>query len=274
MLEALSGWMLFRFNDYQGSVWFTQANAVSGRLLELEADVLKYIRLDALNNQLTRNNLVLQYNNQQLRRKLFELTQDSSYTQQVQADLLFGQQMIDAQVITNDVRQKDNYLTINRGRLDGVCPEMGVVSGTGIVGIVYLVSDHYALVLPILNSKSSISCRLRGTGYFGALRWSGGNPLVATLDDVPRHARCHVGDVVETSGFSSVFPEGIFVGKVVDIHNSTDGLSYQLSVQLSVDLANVRDVCVIVAEHRQELDSLENMQQLHDKEKERIRGKK
>lgn len=267
LLEALSGWMLFRFNDYQASIWFTQANAVCGQLLELEANVLKYVRLDALNSQLTQSNLVLQYNNQQLRRRLFELTQDSSYTQQVQAKLLADQRMIAARVITNSIRQKDNYLTINRGRLDGVRPEMGVVSGTGIVGIVYLVSDHYSLVLPILNSKSSISCRLRGTGYFGALRWAGGNPLVATLDDVPRHARCHLGDVVETSGFSRVFPEGIFVGKVVDIHNSADGLSYQLSVQLSVDLANLRDVCVITEEHRQELDSLESMRVLQAKEK-------
>ena len=82
---------------------------------------------------------------------------------------------------------------------------------------------------------------------------------MAILDDVPRHARCHVGDVVETSGFSNVFPEGIFVGKVVDIRNSGDGLSYQLYVQLGVDLAAVRDVCVIVEDHQQELDSLQGM---------------
>lgn len=251
--------MLFNFNDYQGSVWFTQANALAGYLLEKEADFLKYVRMDAVNQELTQKNLLLQYNNEVLRRQLFALTKDSSFTEQVQARLLDGIRSIPAHVITNSIRQKDNYLTLDKGRLQGVRPEMGVVNGTGIVGIVYLVSDHYSLVLPILNSKSSISCRLRGTNYFGSLRWKGGNPLLATLDDVPRHARCHVGDVVETSGFSNVFPEGIFVGKVVDIHNSSDGLSYQLHVQLGVDLANVRDVCVIVDEHQQELDSLESM---------------
>jgi len=133
---------------------------------------------------------------------------------------------------------------------------MGVISGTGVVGIVCKVSSHYALVLPILNRKSSISCRLRGTEYFGYLKWKGGNPLQAYIEDVPRHARLHVGDVVESSGFSSVFPPGIFVGKVAQVHDSADGLAYQLEVQLATDLANLRDVCVIVQEDKNELDEL------------------
>ena len=251
--------MLFNFNDYQGSVWFTQGNALAGYLFQQEAELLKYVRMDEANRELMQKNLVLQYNNEVLRRQLSQLTRDSSFTEQVQARLLEGIHSIPAHVINSSIRQKDNYMTLDKGRLQGVRPEMGVVSGTGVVGIVYLVSDHYSLVLPILNSRSSISCRLRGTGYFGSLRWKGGNPLLAILDDVPRHARCHVGDVVETSGFSNVFPEGIFVGKVVDIRNSGDGLSYQLYVQLGVDLAAVRDVCVIVEDHQQELDSLQGM---------------
>ena len=71
-----------------------------------------------------------------------------------------------------------------------------------------------------------------------------------------RHARFELGDVVETSGFSSVFPPGIYVGRVADIHDSADGLAYQLEVELSTDLANVRDVCIVMQEHEEELDSM------------------
>ena len=245
ILEVLSGWMLFRFNAYQGSVWFTQANAVAGQILDYEAKLLQFIHLKDLNGQLTQDILQLQQENDSMRTLLAQLTQDSSYTQKIQADLLAGEKLIPAHVISNSIKQKDNFITLDKGSKDGIRTEMGVVSGTGIVGITYLVSNHFSVVLPILNTHSNISCRLRGTNYFGSLKWSGGSPLQAYMDDIPRHARCKIGDVVETSGFSSVFPAGIFVGKVIQINNSKDGLSYRLEVQLSTDLAKIRDVCIV-----------------------------
>ena len=256
LLEVLSGFMLFQFNHYQGSVWLTQANAFVGTVHEWEARALSYIHLSDQNQLLTQENLTLQYNLEIMRRELAELKRDTSYTQQVQIDLLKDQKLIPAQVISNSVRQKDNFLTINVGSEDGVQPEMGVVSGTGVVGIVSKVTAHYALVMSVLNSKSSISCRLRGTEYFGYMKWKGGNPLQASMDDVPRHAKTRVGDIVETSGYSSVFPAGIFLGKVAHIHNSEDGLAYQLEIQMSTDIASLRDVCVVVQEDKVELDSL------------------
>jgi rod shape-determining protein MreC len=257
ILEVLSGWMLFRFNAYQGSVWFTQANAMAGQVLDYEAKLLQFIHLKDLNGQLTQDILQLQQENDSMRTLLAQLTQDSSYTQKIQADLLAGEKLIPAHVISNSIKQKDNFITLDKGSKDGIRTEMGVVSGTGIVGITYLVSNHFSVVLPILNTHSNISCRLRGTNYFGSLKWSGGSPLQAYMDDIPRHARCKIGDVVETSGFSSVFPAGIFVGKVIQINNSKDGLSYRLEVQLSTDLAKIRDVCIVSNSRQAELDSLQ-----------------
>lgn len=257
LLETLSGVLLFQFNHYQGSIWFTQANTVAGVILEWEAKALAYINLVDNNRSLTNENLVLQHQLDALRNELNALKHDSTYTERVQTKLLENTKLIPAHIITNSIAQRDNYITIDCGSKDGIRSEMGVVSGTGIVGITYLVSEHYTIVLPILNSKSSISCRLRGTDYFGYLKWRGGNPLQAYIDDVPRHAKFQVGDIVETSGFSSVFPPGIFVGKVAQIHDSSDGLAYQLEVQLSTDLSKLRDVCVVTQEYKAELDSLE-----------------
>lgn len=249
--------LLFRFNLYQGSVWFTSANTVSGRVLEWESDFLSYIALGERNKDLMRKNLVLEQRVRALTELLDRAEHDSTYTEMRQRELLDGFGMVPAEVVSNSVNRHNNYLTINKGELDGVKPEMGVVCGTGIVGIVYLTSLHYAIVMPLLNSKSNISCCLRGTDYFGYLRWDGRHPLYASLGDIPRHARLKEGMTVETSGFSAVFPAGLFVGKVTKVENSEDGLSYKLQVNLSTDFARLRDVCVLTTPNWVEIDSLQ-----------------
>lgn len=263
MLETASLVMLFRFNMFHRSVWATQTNALAGTVLEWESDMHSYLELKKINEQLTRENLVLQYNNQILRDELATLKHDTTYVELLMQDHLADLDVIPARVINNSVRLKDNIITLDKGYQDGVRGEMGVVSGTGIVGIVSEVSDHYSLVLPVLNSRSSISCRLRGTEFFGSLKWKGGNVLDAYIDDIPLHARFRVGDIVETSGFSSVFPAGIFVGKVSEVLTSQDGLSYELKVRLSLDLATLRDVNIINNPDKAEIDTLQARMQVN-----------
>lgn len=263
MLETASLVMLFRFNMFHRSVWATQTNALAGTVLEWESDMHSYLELKKINEQLTRENLVLQYNNQILRDELATLKHDTTYVELLMQDHLADLDVIPAHVINNSVRLKDNIITLDKGYQDGVRGEMGVVSGTGIVGIVSEVSDHYSLVLPVLNSRSSISCRLRGTEFFGSLKWKGGNVLDAYIDDIPLHARFRVGDIVETSGFSSVFPAGIFVGKVSEVLTSQDGLSYELKVRLSLDLATLRDVNIINNPDKAEIDTLQARMQVN-----------
>ena len=262
LLEVFSGFLLFQYNHYQGSVWFTQANIVAAQVHEWEAEVLSYMRMPAENAALVRRNIILQHNLDVLRHELATYPQPLSKGMGEKKSSPLGEleeasfSLIPAKIIDNSVRKRDNVLVIDKGSEDGVAPEMGVVSGTGVVGIVNAVTPHHALVMSILNSHSSISCRLRGTEYFGYLKWKGGRPLRASMDDVPRHAHIKKGDVVETSGFSAVFPAGIFLGKVAEIKNSSDGLAYELEILLSTDLANLRHVSVINNPSKAELDSL------------------
>lgn len=257
ILEVVSFVLLFQFNHYQNSVWLTTANTVVGRINDWEQQALRYMTLGEVNEALTQRNLLLEQNNRALAQHINELSHDSTRSERLQADRLEGIKLIPARITTNSVMRRDNLMTINVGEADGVLPEMGVVSGTGIVGIVFMTSPHYSIVLPLLNSRSNISCRLRGTKYFGSLKWDGAHPLYAILDDIPRHARFKIGDIVETSGFSSVFPAGLFVGKVKTIENSDDGLSYKLRVQLSIDFARLQDVCVVAQKFQAEIKDLE-----------------
>jgi rod shape-determining protein MreC len=245
LLEVISGVMLFSYNSYQGSVWISSANAVAGTVYGWQADVEQFFSLVERSEQLTRRNLFLEQEVSRLRQSLTEATTDSSWFQKWETGRLSQYQLIPAKVVSNSVDRRDNLITIDKGSADGVQIDMGVACGTGLVGVVYLTSDHYSVVIPVLNYQSRISVNIRNCGYFGYLTWNGGSPVVAYVEDVPRHAKFKEGDWVETSGYSSIFPPGITVGKITGIFDSSDGLSYRLKVNLTTDFARLRDVSVI-----------------------------
>lgn len=245
ILEAASGVLLFKNNHYQGSHWISTSNAVVGMVYGWQADVEHFFSMAASNEQLTAKNLYLEQEVRRLREKLDDQKTDTS-AQARQAMELLGQfSCIPAKVVANSVQKPDNLMTIDKGTADGVTPDMGVACGTGLVGVVYQASEHYAIVIPLLNRRSHISCAIRGHSYFGYVGWDGGDPLKAYMEDVPRHAKIKKGEWVETSGFSTIFPAGISVGKIIGIQNSADGMSYRLVLHLSTDFASLRDVCVI-----------------------------
>jgi len=244
LLEVFSFVLLLTYNSYQSSVWFTSANTIAGKAYELSSEVESFFSLTAVNKELTLRNIKLEHEVAWLEQRL-EQYGDTTARLGETMRLLAGFQMIPAKVVSNELAKKDNLLTIDKGTLDGVREDMGVVCGNGIVGIVYLAAPHYSVVIPVLNSRSNISCAIRNRGYFGYLRWMGGNSKIAYVDDIPRHAHFRRGDKVVTSGYSSVFPPGVMVGKILHVYNSPDGQSYRLQVELSTDFGRLRDVCVI-----------------------------
>lgn len=245
VLEVVSMVLLFSFNSYQGSVWFSSANAVMGKLYEWDSNVETFFSLTKVNQELTQRNAYLEYQVQQLADSLTAVTKDSGALRRGQLAMLDNYRLIPAKVIDNSVSKYDNLMTIDKGQADGIRKDMGVVSGTGIVGIVYLVTEHYSIVIPVLNTRSNISCTIQNRGYFGYLRWQGGSSELAYVEDVPRHAHFKLGDNVVTSGYSAVFPPGVRVGKILHVFNSADGLSYRVQVKLATDFGKLRDVCVI-----------------------------
>lgn len=245
ILEVVSMVLLFQYNSYQGSAWFSSANAVTGKLYEWDANVETFFSLTKVNQELTQRNAYLEQEVQKLSDSLVSVTKDSSIYHRDQFALLRNYRLIPAKVVANSIDKPGNLMTIDKGSADGIHKDMGVISGTGVVGIVYLVAEHYAIVIPVLNTKSNISCMIQNRGYFGYLRWKGGVSDLAYLEEVPRHAHFKLGDYVVTSGYSAVFPPGVRVGRILHVFNSADGLSYRVQLRLSTDFARLRDVCVI-----------------------------
>lgn len=245
LLEVICFVLLFRFNNFQGSVYFSSANAVAGKVYEYNSSVTTFFNMSQSNKKLSERNLILEQQVRALTQYIATHHGDSLAMEQCQKQALAGFKLIPAKVIQSTVNREDNLMTIDKGKADGIHEDMGVACGTGVVGVVYMASDHYSIVLPVINVNSNISVMIRKRGYFGFLHWKGTPSDIAYVDDVPRHARFALGDYVVTNGYSSIFPPGIMVGKILHVFNSSDGLSYRVQLRLSTDFGKLRHVCVI-----------------------------
>lgn len=258
ILEVASFVLLFRFNRYQQSTFFTSANSVVGAVYKVSGGFSSYFHLKSVNEDLLDRNMLLEQQITSLENALKEHQVDSITVNSIKDMPQSNYLLYKARVIKNSLNKVDNYITLDAGSSSGIRPEMGVVDGNGIVGIVYETSPSYSVVISVLNSKSSISCKIVGSDYFGYLKWEQGDSRYAYLKDLPRHAEFNLGDTVVTSGYSTVFPEGIMVGTVDDMSDSHDGLSYLLKVKLATDFGKVSNVRVIARRGQQELNELEN----------------
>ena len=258
ILEVASFVLLFRFNNYQQSVYFTSANTVVGAVYEVSGGISSYFHLKSVNEDLLDRNMLLEEQINNLEKALKERQLDSIAVNSIRKMPQKDYQLFKARVIKNSLNLADNYITLDKGSSSGIHSEMGVVDGSGIVGIVYETSPSYSVVISVLNSKSNISCKIVGSDYFGYLKWEHGDSRYAYLKDLPRHAEFNLGDTVVTSGFSTVFPEGIMVGTVDDMSDSHDGLSYLLKIKLATDFGKLSDVRVIARNGQQEQKELEN----------------
>lgn len=245
LLEVICFVLLFRFNNFQGSVYFSSANAVAGKVYEYNSSVTTFFNMSQSNKKLSERNLILEQQVRALTQYIATHHGDSLAMEQCQKQALAGFKLIPAKVIQSTINRENNLITIDKGKADGIHEDMGVACGTGVVGVVYMASDHYSIVLPVINVNSNISVMIRKRGYFGFLHWKGSPSDIAYVDDVPRHARFALGDYVVTNGYSSIFPPGIMVGKILHVFNSSDGLSYRVQLRLSTDFGKLRHVCVI-----------------------------
>ncbi len=267
LLEGVSFFMIVRFNDEQQRIWLSTASAIAGSANKIADDFTNYFSLGRQNSELLAENAALRKRLHQLlliqrdslagdsisREDLAVILKDSIFADTSKNLYSF----IPANIINNSIIAEDNILTLDKGRNDGIQKDMGVVSSEGIVGIVLNVSDHYATVMSILHRQSRVSASIRRTGYFGTLRWYGKDSRFMYLDAIPRHEDVKKGDIIQTSGYSNIFPKDIRIG-VVDTAYVARGDDYHtIRVKLSADLGKLNHAYVVVNKDAEELKSLE-----------------
>ena len=256
LLEVISLVFLFSGNGYQKSVYFTTANDVVGTAYNVISSITSYFHLQEVNHDLEATNEELRKEVYEMRQQMETIHQDSIKRMPALPRMY---DVVSAQVINMTVHKANNLITINKGEADGIRPEMGVICSRGVVGIVYMTSRHYSIVMPILNVNSKISCRLRNSEYFGSLVWQRGYADIAYVTSVPRHALVKKKEIVETNGYSDIFPPGLPIGVVQHIGDSPDGMSYFLRVKLFANFPTLREVSVITNYASPERRILEDM---------------
>ena len=165
--------------------------------------------------------------------------------------------LIPANVINNSLDKINNMITLDRGGRDHIAPGMGVITAKGIVGIVTDTSAHYSLVMSMLHSNTSISARLKRSGFIGSLVWNGKDPSIMNLQAIQKYAEVYLRDTVVTSGYSIVFPKNLLIG-FVDFYKVEEGsFTYKINVELSQSLTNLELVYVISNNNTGEKEELE-----------------
>ena len=258
VLEIVAFILLVRHNNYPQSAVLSSANRVSATLYEAGSTVSDYFSLRTQNRVLMDENAELRNRIAALENKL-ESVEEDSLAQYVYADKNI--EVRAAKVINNSTHLQRNYMTLNKGERDGVGIDMGVVSKEGVVGIVSAVSEKYAVVIPVLNPKVSISCKLRKNGYVGTLHWDGKDYRFAELQDIARHIDVNEGDTIVTSGYSDVFPENLPVGIIDKAELTESDAYYNIKVRLAVNFKTIEYVSVIENKNREEQKLLEGVTQ-------------
>ena len=252
LIESFSLFLLFSTNPYQRVRFYNASHKISGRFSTRIENIKDYFSLYSDNRKLSEENTKL-YN--RLKSSYNIVTADTVYA----GDSLSPRNYLylTARVINNSVNKQYNFITLNKGRVSGIRPDMAVISSDGIVGIVKKVSSNYAAVLSLLNRDFIISAKIKKNGYFGPLSWKGNSAERATLVDIPHHVQVNEGDTIVTSGFGGVFPEGYLIG-TIEHFRFKGGNYYEITVKLSSNFRKLNYVQVIQNYAKQEIDSIEN----------------
>lgn len=254
----ISCMLLFNNNPYQHYIYLTSANKVSSLVFKTSGMVTSYFHLHDINDDLQRRNASLESEVIWLRKELARRQENVIADSIARDSSLMQFDFILAHVISNSVSRANNYITIEKGKLDSVKPEMGVVDQNGVVGIVNIVGDHSARVISLLNPKMRLSCKVKGREYFGSLVWDGKSPHEALLEEMPRHEKFKKGDTIVTSGYSAVFPEGIPVGTIISHEKEHDDNFYALRIKLFTDFTTLSTVRVIRNNMKDELMAIQD----------------
>lgn len=252
LLEVLCGYLIVQNNNFQRASFVNSTNLVAAKLNYAVSSVTEYINLGITNDALSRENAGFK----SLMPEVFYI---DSAIRRVESDTVLRQQytFMTAKVVNNSTNRRSNYLTLNRGSMQGVKPEMGVICPNGIVGIVKDVSDHYCSVISFLHKDSRFSARLKRTSFIGSMVWDGFDATHGKLNDIEKHVKVLKGDTVITTSFSSIFPEGIMIG-VVDKVNPSRGSTFQdISIRLATPFGSLSYVYIVENLLKNEQQALE-----------------
>lgn len=260
VLIAISLYLVFSYNSYQRSIYLSSANRVTGWVYKASSEVDAFMHLKKNNRSLLEHNARLEEELSRLKAQLSNIAIDSMTTNAFVDDsttMTSQFSFIPAEVTNISFSGNNNFITVNKGSLHGVKPDMGVVSNDGVVGVVLNVSRNYSVIIPIINPKFRLSAKIKGSESTGSVLWDGKNFDVAQLRELPKHETFEQGDTILTS-FSRIFPKNIVIGYATEQIRSKDDNFNALNIELATDFHSLMGVLIIEDKNFEEKTTLEN----------------
>ena len=256
LLEVVAFSWISQSRSYQRAVWVNSSNQVTGYVLEQTDHLKDYLKLRERNEQLAAENARLRGNDSSA---LFPLTVPVFTKVDSLNEVRYT--FRPGEVINSSYLKARNYLTINRGAVHGIKPNMGIIGSNGIVGIIKDVSQHFSTAIPLINPSFRVSGRIKTNSFFGPVEWRGSDYRYAYLIDIPRYAAINVGDTVVTDSRSQLFPAGIPIGTIESYDLQEDQNFYAVKIRLTTDFASLDHVYIIEDKMKLEIQELENQTQ-------------
>jgi len=253
LLEVISFGLVIGNSTFHNAAFFNTSNNIVASIFGLREGVYQYFNLVNENDNLAKENAYLR---DLINQQTFKITKADSLMIPSE-DTVIQYDYIPAKVINNSTRKINNYLTIDKGRKDGLESGMGAISSFGVVGVVKTVSNNYATLYSLLHGEMQISSLLSRLGVFCTTKWDGIDPLYAKLLYIPRHVELQEGDTITTSGYNAIFPEGIPIGRIKSFDIEENETFYNIDIELSSDFQSLSHVYLISNYYRQEKDSVE-----------------
>lgn len=229
-------------NNHQRSAFINSSNIIVGSFYKKVNSWKSYLSLTSTNESLAKENAELR---QQLENFIsLDTLPNIEFADSIE---MMRYSFLVAQVVNNSIHQKSNYITLDKGSLDGIQQGMGVITSNGVVGSILKVSPHFSTVKSLLHPDTKISVSLDSTAdAFGSLVWGNNtDSRFAMIRDIPNHVKVYTGQPIFTSGYSTLYPKGIKVGHVVE-SGITSGESFKdIRILLTTNFSNLTHVYVV-----------------------------
>lgn len=256
LLEAFCFYLIYHNKHYNEVVYLNVANNTSGKVYATYRNVNDYLYLNRYNDSLVKENAELRA---KLAESKYDTRVDTGRISDTVSKSVQHYSYIAASVIQNTVNRPANIIYLNRGKLQGVEKQMGVINANGIVGQVISVTDNYCAAMSVLSKDFMVSAKFKKNDYFGNIHWDGINSTSATMEDIPKHVPVKVGDTVVTSGFSQLFPRNIMVGTVSKVKMNPDKNFLNITLKLSTNFGSLSYVYIVNNLRKQEIIELDTL---------------
>lgn len=156
-------------------------------------------------------------------------------------------ELAEALIIGRESENHATFFTLNKGTNNGIEIGMAVIVKDGLVGSVCDAGTSWSRVRVLNEASASAGAYVQRSGEIGVLCGDIAykDTGYCTLKYLPENADVEKGDLIFTSGEGSVYPSGIYVGRVIEVKSDGFSRSKTATVECAVDLESLDYVIVI-----------------------------